>query len=133
MFGKSNFNKHSILPKTSGDGYIYGNLVDIAVENGLYDAKTVGQVFGADYTVNGNTVTFKIGDGTVVFTEGSNTYTVNGVEKTFAENCMKNGKLNIKACAEAFGKNITESETSVTLWYNQPYTEQYLEDLVKCI
>ncbi len=132
MFGKSNFDKHSVLPKTSGDGYIYGNLVDITVANGMYDAKTVAQVFGAEYTASGNTVTFKLGDGTVVFTEGSNSYTVNGEAKPFAENCMNGGYLNIKACAEAFGKSITESDTSYILWYNEPYTQQYLEDLVNC-
>ncbi len=133
MFGKSNFDKHSVLPKTTGDGYIYGNLTDITVTDGMYDAKTVSQVFGAEYTVSDGKVTYKIGDATVVFTEGSTNYTVNGETKTFAENCMKNGRLNIKACAEAFGKKITESDTSYILWYNEPFTEQYRVDLEKCV
>ena len=127
--GNSNFDKNSVLPKTTGKGYIYGNLLDITVNGGMYDAKTISQIFGAVYKKSGSTITFTLGDATVVFTEGSSEYTANGETKTFAESCMSGGYLNIKACAEAFGKTITESDSSYVLWYDKPVTPQYQDDI----
>ncbi len=131
--GRTTFDKQCILPKTSGMGYIYGNSMNITVSGGKYDAATVARIFGARYTNADGVATFRIGDSTVVFTEGSSTYTVNGKEAVFSESCMDGGYVNIKACAEAFGKEITEAEGSYILWYNQPLTPQYLEDIAACV
>ena len=131
--GGETFEDQVILPKTTAEGYIYGNQLEIEVNGGMYSAKTVSEVFGASCELSGSTATFKIGNGTVKFVEGSNEYEVNGVKKTFDESCMKNGYLNIKACAEAFGKNITEAENSYILWYGQPVVEQYLQGYLECI
>ncbi len=131
--GNYSFGDQVVLPKTTGDAMFYGNVVDVTVSGGMYDAKTMSEAFGASYEVNGNTVTFKIGDGVVKFTEGSSSYEVNGETKTFAESCMQNGYLNIKACAEAFGKEITDSENSYVLWYNTPLTKQFLDGIVECV
>ncbi len=127
--GNSNFDKNSILPKTTGKGYIYGTSVDVTVTSGMYDAKTISVVFGAEYTTSGNNVTFTIGDATVVFTENSSSYTVNGETRAFTESCMSGGCLNVKACAEAFGKTITESDSAYVLWYDKPVTPQYQDDI----
>jgi len=131
--GGETFEDQVIIPKTTGEGYIYGNQVNVDVKDGMYTAKTVGEIFGASYEENGDAVTFRMGDGTVKFTNGSSEYEVNGVKKTFTENCMQSGALNIKACAEAFGKNITEAENSYVIWYGQPVVEQYLQGYLECI
>ena len=105
-----------VLPKTSGTAVIYGVNTAVDVQDG-YDAETIAKVFGAEFIGNG---IFKMGDAKVQFTEGSGSYIVNGETKTFDGVCLKNGYFNIKACAEAFGKEITETDEMYTVWYNAP-------------
>ena len=96
----------SFLPETSGSASVFGNSVNITVNNGMYDAETIGRVFGASVAKDGSTVTFTIGSGTVVFTEGSKNYVLSGETKSFDSVCMKNGYINIEACAKAFGRQL---------------------------
>jgi len=105
-----------VLPKASGTAVIYGVNTAVDVQGG-YDAETIAKVFGAEYAGNG---TFKMGDAVVAFTEGSGSYNVNGDAKTFDGVCLSNGYFNLKACADAFGKEITETGEYYTVWYNAP-------------
>ncbi len=132
--GRTTFDKQCIVPKKSGTGYIYGMSADVYVKNELfYDPSTIAKIFGTRYSSKNGVYTFALGNGSVVFTEGESTYTVNGVQKTFDEACVEDGYFNIKACAEAFGKVMTEGENSYVLWYNQPLTPQFAEDYLLCI
>ncbi|MBR4882672.1 MAG: exo-alpha-sialidase, partial [Bacteroidales bacterium] len=107
---RDRFDEISFLPETSGRASIYGSNFDITVKDGMYDAETIGKVFGAVVVKSGKTVTFKIGEGYVKFTEGSKDYVVDGVTKTFTSACMKNGYFNIEACAEAFERQYEKYE-----------------------
>ena len=133
FFGRTTFEKQCILPKTSGMAYIYGGAVKCAVKDGKYDPTTVARIFGVRYSNSNGVTTLALGDSKVVFTEGSSTYTVNGVERVFSESCMDNTYLNIEACAEAFGKAITETDGAYVLWYDKPLTPQYAEDIADCV
>ncbi len=121
----SQMDMNCILPKTSGMAVIYGVNTTVDVQSG-YDAATIAKVFGAEFVGNG---TFKLGDTLVSFSEGSASYTVNSETKTYSENCLKNGYFNIKACAEAFGKALTEAEDSYFVWSNVPLTDIYLKEI----
>ena len=112
--------KQCILPKTTGMARLYGENTNIVVNDGMYSADTVASVFGATVTEGTNAVTFKLGDAVIKFSENSSSYEVNGVSADFEKVCMKNGYLDIMACAEAFGKQATELEDCVTVWYNVP-------------
>ncbi len=131
--GNYSFGDQVVLPKTSGEAMLFGNVIDVTVSGGMYEPKTVAEAFGAAYEASGNTVTFRMGDGKLVFTEGASSYEVNGETKAFAESCMSGGYLNIKACAEAFGKEITDSENSYVIWYNTPLTKQFLDGITDCV
>ncbi len=116
------------VPKMSGTAMIYGESVDVTVIDGKYDATVIGKIFGATSKVSGNNLVFSIGDGEVVFTEGANTYSVNGATKTFGEVCLSKGYLDIDACAEAFGKNISDMEDSFVLWSGEVASASYLNE-----
>ncbi len=103
---KERLDEMSFLPEISGGATIYGNNINITVKDGMYDAETISKVFGAAFVKSGQAVTFKIGEGTVKFTEGSANYVVNGETKTYTSACMKNGYFNIEACAEAFDRQL---------------------------
>lgn len=118
MSSGSQMNLNCFLPKASGTAVIYGVNTDVEACDG-YTGEIVARVFGAELAADG---TFKIGNGTVKFTEGSKSYVVNGETRTFDEVCLKNGYFNINACAEAFGKVVTEAEDYFVVWYNAPAT-----------
>ena len=112
--------KQCILPKTSGMARLYGENTNVVVNDGMYSAEVVASVFGASLTMTGNDVTFRLGDAEIRFSQNSSSYVVNGETVDFGKVCMKDGYLDIMACAEAFGKQITEVDDSVTVWYNVP-------------
>lgn len=114
-----------IVPKSSGDAVIFGEKTYVKVKDGMCSPDCISAVFGYDYAVDNNSVVFTMGNANVVFSEASSEYTVNGVKKAFDEICMKDGLLNIKACAEAFGKKLEISETAYIIWYNEPAINQY--------
>ncbi len=120
--------KQVVLPKTSGNASIYGQIENITVSNGMYAPETVAKVFGATASVSGSKATFTLGNATVTFTEGAKSVDVNGTAVVFDNTVMSGGYLDIKACAEAFGKNITEAENAYVLWYGAPLVEQYAGD-----
>ncbi len=116
--------KQCILPKTTGMARLYGENSNIVVNEGMYSADTVASVFGATVAEEGNVVTFKLGDAVIKFSENSSSYEVDGVSADFEKVCMKNGYLDIMACAKAFGKQATEVEDSIIVWYNVPMVKK---------
>ncbi len=116
------------VPKTSGTAVLYGKDTAVVISDGRYDAETVAKIFGATAKVNVNNIVFNIGDGEVVFTEGANTYTVNGETRSFGEVCLSMGYLDINACAEAFGKNISDMDDSYILWSDEVASSSYLNE-----
>jgi len=122
--------KQVVLPKTSGNASIYGQIENITVSNGMYAPETVAKVFGAKASVSGSKVTFTLGNAKVIFTEGAKSVDVNGTAVVFDEAPMNSGYLDITACGKVFGKNITEAENAYVLWYGAPLVDQYMDDYV---
>ncbi len=112
-----------VLPKADGSAWIYGDYYDVKVENGRIDADTASKVFGV--TVNGTVLT--LGDSKVTFTEGSNSYSVNGEAKTASNAAMQNGYFDLKTLCEIYGKVFRESETSYSVLENAPLVDNYQE------
>ncbi len=120
--------KQVVLPKTSGNASIYGQIENITVSDELYAPETVAKAFGAKVSVSGRKTTFTLGNATVTFTEDARSVDVNGAAVVFDEAPMTGGYLDIKACAEVFGKNVTEAENAYILWYGEPLVDQYMDD-----
>ncbi len=116
------------VPKASGTAMLYGIPETVTTVDGRYDAATIARIFGATANVSGSNLAFNIGDGEVVFTEGANTYIVNGETKTFGEICISKGYIDINVCAEAFGKNISDMDDSYILWSGQVASASYLNE-----
>ncbi len=121
----------SVIPNKDGQAYILGNYEEVKSQNGMVKAETLAKAFNSVMTKNGNTVTFKIGDGYVKFTDGSSSYDVNGTSTDFGSTCMKDGYIDINACAKAFGKPITENEAKNgwVLWSDAVYAPEYKRQL----
>ncbi len=122
----------SVIPNTSGQAWILGNYENVEVrEGGFVDANAMAKAFKSTMEKSGNTVTFRIGEGYVKFTEGSTSFDVNGAVTDFGSVCMKDGFININACAKAFGKNITENQAKNgwVIWADDVYTAYYREQL----
>jgi hypothetical protein len=122
----------NVIPNQSGQAWIFGNYEDIEVrDGGFVKAETLAKVFKATIEKNGNEVTFRIGDGYVKFIEGSSSYDVNGTATDFGSMVMKDGFININACAKAFGKTITENKAKNgwIIWPDAIYNDYFREQL----
>ncbi len=114
----------SVIPNESGEAWLVGNYEDVSVQAGnMIEPSALGKALSSDVVKSGNTVTFKLGDGVVKFTEGSSSYDVNGTVTDFGTACMKNGYINIEACAKAFGKLLTKFDGGWVLWFDAVYDD----------
>ncbi len=104
-----------VLPKTTGDAMIYGQVVPVKVKDGMVEAEVVAQAFSTHLTVSGNTATLSIGDGKVVFTDGVSGYSINGVAIEGSEIGYLDGYMNVSVCAEIFNKVLTETDNSYVI------------------
>lgn len=126
----------SVIPNKTGEAWILGNYETVEVQDGgMVAAESLAKAFKSEVVKSGNTVTFKIGDGYVKFTEGSTSYDVNGTVTDFGSVCLKNGYVNIEACAKAFGRTITENKSGNgwVIWSDIIYTDYYREQLESLI
>ncbi|MBR5614825.1 MAG: exo-alpha-sialidase [Clostridia bacterium] len=104
-----------VLPKTTGDAMIYGQVVPVEVKDGLVEAEVVAQAFSAHLAISGNTATLSIGDGSVVFTDGVSGYSINGTWIEGLEIGYVDGYMNVSVCAEIFNKVLTETDNSYVI------------------
>jgi len=122
----------NVIPNQSGQAWIFGNYEDIEVrDGGFVKAETLAKVFRSTIEKNGNEATFRIGDGYVKFTDGASSYDVNGAVTDFGSMVMKDGFININACAKAFGKTITENKAKNgwVIWPDAVYNDYFREQL----
>ena len=125
----TNGKDHVVLPKESGDAWIFGSRADVAAKDGRYDIATIENAFGVTAVKNGATVTLTLGDGKITLTEGSKTYDVNGETKNAEREVLVDGFVDIKAMADIFGRVVTETENSYGVLYQAPSVEQFQKTL----
>ncbi len=106
---------HSVLPKTDGKAWIYGDFYDVKVADGRVDVATAEKMFGVAAQKNGSGVTLCLGDGKVTFTEGSTSYDVNGAAKIAERAVYANGYLDIKTLCEIYGRAFREADNSYSI------------------
>ncbi len=100
-----------IIPKTTGEAYIYGSYIHTEVNgNGLAEGAVVAKAVGATYAESGANATLTLGETTVTFTNGASSYVINGTNVTTDAVCYESGYLNTKIVAELFGKNVFEND-----------------------
>ncbi len=116
---------HCVVPKESGLAWVYGDYYNATVQEGRIDLVNAERIFGVTAVKNGNSVELTLGDAKIVFTEGSNSYTLNGETKTAENVCYKGGLVDLKACAALFGKAFREAEGSYSILYQAPAVDQY--------
>lgn len=116
---------HSVVPKESGLAWVYGDYYNATVQEGRIDLVNAERIFGVTATKNGSSVELTLGDAKIVFTEGSNNYTLNGEAKTAETVCYKGGLVDLKTCAALFGKAFREAEGSYSILYQAPAVDQY--------
>ena len=104
--------KQCVVSKTKGISWIYGDYFTSDAENGRVDLETAKKIFGAKVSVSGTTVTFAVGGGSAVFTDGSSAYKVNGTSKTASRVVLSGGYIDLKVLCEVFGKVFRETEGS---------------------
>ena len=117
--------KYSVLPKTDGMAYVYGEYPTVSIEDGRADVATVEKVFGVNAEVNGLSVVLRMGEGKVTFTEGSDSYDVNGETRTAERPVLIGGKLDIKTMASVYGKYFKETTNSFLIMQNAELVERY--------
>lgn len=120
---------HCVIPKTGGEGYIYGDYYNMTVVDGKIDCESIKRVFGVTAEKISNGIQLKMGDAVVSFTENSNSYTVNGDVRSSDKVCCKGGLLDIELCAKLFGKAFRETESSYSVLYQQAAVEQYQQQI----
>ncbi len=116
---------HCVIPKESGLAWIYGDYYNVTVQEGRVDLVNAERVFGVEAKATTRGAELKLGDATIVFTEGSNSYTLNGEAKTAEDVCLKDGLVDLKTCAKLFGKEFREAEGSYSILYQAPAVDQY--------
>lgn len=116
---------HVVLPKVSGDAWIFGSRADVIAMDGRYDLRTIENTFGVTGVQSGTTVVLTLGDAKITLTEGSKTYDVNGVTKTAEREVLVGGLADIKTMAEVFGKAVSETEDSYSILYQIQSVEQF--------
>ncbi len=104
--------KHCVVSKTKDIAWIYGDYYTAQAEAGRIDLKTVEKIFGVTATTSGTTITLTLGGGTVVFTDGSASYKVNGSSKTASRVVASDGYIDLKVLCQVFGKVFRETENS---------------------
>ncbi len=116
---------HCVIPKISGEAWIYGDYYQVLAKDGRYDLATIEKVFGVTATKSGSAVTLNMGEGKVTFTENSATYDVNGTAATAETPVLVDGYLDIKTLAEIYGKVINETEDSYSVLYKAPSIDMF--------
>lgn len=105
--------QNCIIPKVTGDAYIYGRNVYTEVnQSGFAKAEVVAMAVGAAYSQNGENATLTLGDMTVTFTNGQAYYAVDGDKLNTHEVCYEDGYLNPEIVAELFSKTVYEDENN---------------------
>jgi len=116
---------HCVLPKESGEAWIYGDYYQVMAKDGRYDLDTIEKVFGVEAKKSGSTVTITMGEGKVTFTENSTSYDVNGTAGTAETPVLVGGYLDIKTLAEIYGKAVNETEDSYSVLYKAPSIDNF--------
>ncbi len=124
---------YTVISKTAGKARIYDSVYDVTVADGRMDAASMARAMGADCVQSGNEVTFIMGDGKVVLTEGQTTCNVNGETKTFDRAVMQGGLVDIKILAEIYNRPVFESDNSWTLYYNNIFNKWYAEEIANLV
>ncbi len=117
--------KYSVLPKTDGMAYVYGEYPDVKVADGRADVTTAAKVFGVTAETSGGTVVLRLGEGKVTFTEGSASYDVNGETRTADRAVLSGGYLDIKTLADIYGKHFKETENSFLIMQTADLVDRY--------
>lgn len=108
----------TVLPKSTGMALVSGQVLPAIVSgDSMYDLNVAAKAFGVTALSDDSGVTLQLGDGTVTFAKGSTQYVLNGNTVNAGEVCLsEDGKyLNIKVCANIFGKNLISTDTSYLL------------------
>ena len=83
------------------------------------------KLFGVDVEKSGNTVTLKLGEGKVKFTEGQTAYDVNGEARTAERTVYSGGKLDIKTLCDVYGRVFREADNSYSILDKAESVEKY--------
>jgi len=124
---------YTVISKTSGKAKIYDSVYDVTVADGRMDAVSMARAMGADMVQSGSEITFTIGEGKVVFTEGSTSCNINGETKDMGKVIMQGGLLDIKAVAEIYNRPVYEDDNSWTLYYNNIFNKWYAEEIANLV
>ena len=119
--------RQCVVSKTKGIAWIYGDYYTAQAADGRVDLETAEKIFGVTSTVSGSTVTFALGGGKAVFTEGSVSYTVNGTSKTASRAVVSNGYVDLKVLCEVFGKVFRETDSSYCVMNKAEVMDIYQE------
>ena len=117
--------RHCVVSKTNKTAWIYGDYYATDVKDGRMDIETTERVFGVVAEKSGNTITLKLGDGQVTFTEGKDTVQVNGETVTAERVAMVDGYLDIKILSEIFNKVFRETDDSYCILDRAESVEPY--------
>ncbi len=119
--------RQCVVSKTKGIAWIYGDYYTAQVEDGRVDLGTAEKIFGITSTVSGSTVTLKLGGGSVVLTNGSTSYKVNGTNKTASRAVASSGYVDLEVLCEVFGKVFRETEGSYCIMNKVEVMDIYQE------
>ena len=117
--------KHCVVSKEKGTAWYYGIYSVSSVKDGRADIGTIENIFGVAAVKSGNTVTLKMGDGKVTFTEGKAEYDNNGTKATSEREVLKNGYLDLKTLTEIYGKVFREAENSYVILDKAPAVQPF--------
>ncbi len=120
----------AILPKTTGTAMLYSSMTSARAEDGMVESAVVARAVGANLTADESGIKLTLGDGVVSFTKGSASYEINGETFTASDICLsEDGEyLNVKVCAEIFGKIYSET-TSAHMLMTAALSETYKSEL----
>ncbi|MBR2452931.1 MAG: hypothetical protein IKB32_02665 [Clostridia bacterium] len=104
---KMTANRQCVVSKTKGISWIYGNYYVSDVKSGGIDIPTAERIFGVTATVSGQTVTLKLGSGSVTVTANSAGY------------------LDAKTLCEKFGKYFRETENAYVIMDKASVVDEY--------
>lgn len=124
---------YTVISKISGKARIYDNFYDVTVKDGRLDAASMAKAMGVDYVQNGSEITFTMGEGKVVFTEGATSCNINGEAKDFGKVIMQEGLLDIMILAEIYNRPVYESDNSWTLYFDNIFNKWYAEEIANLV
>lgn len=124
---------YTVISKSAGKARIYDSIYNVTVADGRINADVMAKALGVECVQNNGEVTFMMGDGKVVLTEGHTNCNINGETKTFDRAIMQGGLVDVRILAEIYNRPVYESDNSWTLYYNNIFNKWYAEEISNLI